>query len=158
MIRAAKISILIQNAYFLPDRGLRRALTRAARRGVDVRVIVPGRSDVRVIEWASLYVLRRLAKMGIGILRWRGPMMHAKTATIDATWSTIGSYNFDAQSRFQNLELTVEILDPPTAQALVRTFEHDVANCEPYNEAAWQKLPWWTKALAWISYRIRRFL
>ncbi len=158
VIRAAKISILIQNAYFLPDRGLRRALTRAARRGVDVRVIVPGRSDVRLIEWASLYVLRRLAKMGIGILRWRGPMMHAKTATIDATWSTIGSYNFDAQSRFQNLELTVEILDPPTAQVLVRTFEHDVDHCDRFTEQSWQDLPWWTKALAWISYRIRRFL
>ena len=158
VIRAAKLSILIQNAYFLPDRGLRRALTRAVRRGVDVRVIVPGRSDVRLIEWASLYVLRRLAKLGVGILRWRGPMMHAKTATIDATWSTIGSYNFDAQSRFSNLELTVEILDAPTAQALAKTFEHDVENCDPYTEAAWKKLPWWTKALAWFSYRIRRFL
>jgi cardiolipin synthase len=158
VIRAAKISILIQNAYFIPDRGLRRALSRAARRGVDVRVIVPGRSDVRLIEWASLYVLRRLAKMGVGILRWRGPMMHAKTATIDATWSTIGSYNFDAQSRFSNLELTVEILDPPTAQALVRTFEQDVEHCDRYTEASWKALPWWTKALAWISYRIRRFL
>jgi cardiolipin synthase len=158
VIRAAKISILIQNAYFLPDRGLRRALTRAARRGVDVRVIVPGRSDVRIIEWASLYVMRRLARMGVGILRWRGPMMHAKTATIDATWSTIGSYNFDAQSRFQNLELTVEVLDPPTAQTLVRTFENDVANCDPFTEAVWQRLPWYTKALSWICFRLRRFL
>jgi cardiolipin synthase len=158
VIRAAKMSILIQNAYFLPDRGLRRALTRAARRGVDVRVIVPGRSDVRLIEWASLYVLRRLARMGIGIFRWRGPMMHAKTATIDATWSTIGSYNFDAQSRFQNLELTVEILDPPTAQTLVRTFEHDLEHCERFTEEVWKRLPWYTRTLAWISYRIRRFL
>ena len=158
VIRAAKFSILIQNAYFLPDRGLRRALTRAARRGVDVRIVVPGRSDVRMIEWASLYVLRRLAKFGVRILRWRGPMMHAKTATIDATWSTIGSYNFDAQSRFQNLELTLEILDPPTAQALVRTFEHDVTNCDTFDEAAWQRLGWWTKALSWIAYRLRRFL
>jgi cardiolipin synthase len=158
VIRTAKLSILIQNAYFLPDRGLRRALTRAARRGVDVRVIVPGRSDIRLIEWASLYILRRLARVGIGILRWRGPMMHAKTATIDATWSTIGSYNFDAQSRFQNLELTLEILNPATAQSLARTFEHDVENCDPFDEAAWRRLPWWTKALAWISFRIRRFL
>ena len=158
VIRAARKSILIKNAYFLPDRGLRRALARAARRGVDVRVIVPGRSDVRLIEWASLYVLRRLARLGVGILRWRGPMMHAKTATIDAAWSTIGSYNFDAQSRFHNLELTVEILDPPTAQQLVRMFEIDVAHCDPYDEAAWRRLPWYTKALAWISYRIRRFL
>lgn len=158
VIRAARQSVLIQNAYFLPDRGLRRALTRAAMRGVDVRVMVPGNSDVRVIEWASLYVLRGLSRYGVKILRWRGPMMHAKTAAIDAVWSTIGSYNFDAQSRFSNLEVTVEILDAATGQELVRNFERDVANCEVYDEKNWKLLPWWKKTLAWLSYRFRRFL
>ena len=158
VIRSASQSVLIENAYFLPDRGLRRALTRAVRRGVDVRIIVPGSSDVRVVEWASLYVLRGLARVGIKILRWRGPMMHAKTATVDSAWSTIGSYNFDAQSRFSNLEVTIEILDPDTAQALGRTFELDTVNCEPYDERAWMKLPFWKKALAWLSFRFRRWL
>ena len=158
VIRASRHAVLIQNAYFLPDLGLRRALTRAARRGVDVRVMVPGKSDIRVVEWASLYVLRGLAKAGVKILRWRGPMMHAKTATIDATWSTIGSYNFDAQSRFSNLEVTVEILDPETAQSLARSFEADATHCDPFDEAVWQRLPFWKKALAWLGYRLRRFL
>ena len=158
VIRAARESVLIENAYFLPDRALRRALTRARKRGVDVRVIVPGHSDVRMVEWAALYVLRGLAHHGVGILRWRGPMMHAKTAVVDATWSTIGSYNFDAQSRFNNLELTVEILDHEVGAALEASFERDAANCDPYDVDAWRKLPWWTKALAWLSYRLRRFL
>jgi cardiolipin synthase len=158
VIRTARQAVLIQNAYFLPDRGLRRALTRAAMRGVDVRVMVPGHSDVRVIEWASLYVLRGLSRYGVRILRWRGPMMHAKTAAIDAIWSSIGSYNFDAQSRFSNLEVTVEILDGDTGQALQLNFERDAANCDPYDQASWKKLPFYTKALAWLSYRFRRFL
>jgi cardiolipin synthase len=158
VIRAARESVLIQNAYFLPDRGLRRALASAVRRGVDVRVMVPGHSDVRVIEWAALYVLRGLARAGVKVLRWRGPMMHAKTAAIDGTWSTIGSYNFDAQSRFSNLEVTVEILDRSTGQALVQNFERDLMNCDPYDETTWNHLPWWMKALAWLSYRFRRFL
>jgi cardiolipin synthase len=158
VIKAARRSVLIQNAYFLPDRGLRRALVQAKRRGCEVRVIVPGHSDVRVIEWASLYVLRRLARRGIQILRWRGSMMHAKTAVVDAVWSTIGSYNFDAQSRFNNLEATVEILDPAIGQALVQEFEGDLACCDPFDEAAWKQLPWWRKALAWCAYRLRRFL
>src|SRR5206468_2084968 len=157
-IKTARRCVWIQNAYFLPDRGLRRALARAARRGVDVRVIVPGRSDVRVIEWASLYVLRRLARRGVQILRWRGAMMHAKTAVVDALWSTIGSYNFDAQSRFNNLEVTVEILDAGVGEALVKEFEGDLATCDPYDEAAWLELPWWRKALAWLAFRVRRFL
>ncbi len=158
VIRAARTSVLIQNAYFLPDRGLRRALARAAQRGVDVRIVVPGHSDVRVIEWASMYVLRGLARNGVKILRWRGPMMHAKTATVDTTWSTIGSYNFDAQSRFSNLEVTVEILDPATSQELASNFEQDVANCDLFSEETWRRLAWWRKALAWVSYRLRRFL
>lgn len=158
VINAAHKLVLIQNAYFLPDRGLRRALARAAARGVDVRVMVPGRSDVRLIEWAGLYVLRRLARRGVKIFRWRGVMMHAKTATVDALWSTIGSYNFDAQSRFNNLEVTVEILDPATGQALANHFERDIANADPYDEETWLRLPWWHKALAWLGYRLRRFL
>jgi len=158
VIRAAQRRVLIQNAYFLPDRGLRRALVRAAARGVDVRIMVPGRSDVRLAAWAGLYVLRRLARRGVKIFLWRGVMMHAKTATVDTLWSTIGSYNFDAQSRFNNLEVTLEILDPATGQTLAQHFERDIANADPYDEQAWLNLPWWHKALAWFSYRLRRFL
>ena len=158
VIKAARHIVRIENAYFLPDRGLRRALLRAAARGVDVQIIVPGRSDVRIIEWASLYVLRRLVRRGIKIWRWRGAMMHAKTATVDAAWSTVGSYNFDAQSRFNNLEVTVEILDPNVGEALVKVFDRDVVNCDRYDEAVWLALPWWKKALSWLMYRLRRLL
>lgn len=158
VLRAARESVWIANAYFLPDRGLRRAMTRAVKRGVDVRVLVPGTSDVRVIEWAGLYVLRGLARHGVKVLRWAGPMMHAKTAVVDGVWSTIGSYNFDSMSRFNNLEVTVEILDGQVAQALIANFERDFTNAEPYDLAAWHALPWWKKALAWFSFRMRRFL
>jgi cardiolipin synthase len=157
-IRAARHMARIENAYFLPDRGLRRALIRAAARGVDVQIIVPGRSDVKIIEWASLYVLRYLARRGIKIWRWRGVMMHAKTVTVDAIYSTIGSYNFDSQSRFNNLEVTIEILDPAVGEVLVKEFDVDLPHCDPYDESVWKQLPWWKKALAWIGYRARRFL
>jgi cardiolipin synthase A/B len=158
VIRAARRQVWIENAYFLPDRGLRRALAQAVRRGVDVQVIVPGRSDVRLVEWASLYALRYLARQGVRILRWRGVMMHAKTAVVDALWSTIGSYNFDAQSRFNNLEVTVEILDGGVGETLVKNMERDIEQCAVFEVADWERLPWYTKALAWLSYRLRRFL
>ncbi len=158
VIKASRQRVWIENAYFLPDRGLRRALVRAVRRGVDVRVIVPGHSDVRVIEWASLYVMRRLARRGVKLLRWRGVMLHAKTAVVDGVWSTIGSYNFDAQSRFNNLEVTLEILDPAVGGSLEAAFERDIALCDAFDESAWKRLPWWRKAFAWLAYRVRRFL
>jgi cardiolipin synthase len=157
-INSARRFVWIQNAYFLPDRGVRRALARAVARGVDVRVLVPGHSDVRLIEWAGHYAFRRLIRRGVQILSWRGVMMHAKTATVDAIWSTIGSYNFDAQSRFNNLEVTVEILDPATGQTLATCFERDIANADPFDEQTWLHLPWWRKALAWLAYRLRRLL
>jgi len=158
VIKQARERVLIQNAYFLPDRGVRRALARAVRRGVQVSVMVPGHSDVRMVEYASDYVMRRLAARGVEILHWQGPMMHAKTAVVDGVWSTIGTYNFDAQSRLHNLEVTLEILDPAVAGALVAEYEGDRASCVPYDEAAWRRLPWWRKALAWLGYRLRRFL
>lgn len=158
VLRAARKAVLIQNAYFVPDRGLRRAMTRAVRRGVEVSVMVPGRSDVRIIEWASLYVLRRLARAGVKVLRWRGPMMHAKTCVVDAVWSTIGSYNFDSMSRFNNLEVTVEILDSTIAGTLVASFQRDLTGCDPFDQESWRLLPWWKKTLAWLCYRFRRFL
>jgi len=158
VIKQARSHVLIQNAYFLPDRGLRRALARAVRRGVKVSVMVPGHSDIKMIEFASNYVLRRLARRGVEILHWQGPMMHAKTAVVDGVWSTIGSYNFDAQSRWHNLELTLEILDPVVAGALIAEYDRDRASCVPYDEAAWRRLPWWRKGLAWLGYRLRRFL
>jgi cardiolipin synthase len=158
VLRTAREAVLIQNAYFLPDRGLRRAMARAVRRGVDVSVMVPGRSDVRIIQWASLYVLRGLARAGVKVLQWRGPMMHAKTCVVDAIWSTIGSYNFDSMSRFNNLESTIEILDPTIGRALVASFELDLEGCDAYDQDSWEQLPWWKKALAWISFRLRRFM
>jgi len=158
VLRAARDRVLIQNAYFLPDRGLRRAMTRAARRGVEVSIMVPGRSDVRVIEWASLYVLRGLARGGVQVRRWRGVMLHAKTLVVDAVWSALGSYNFDSMSRFNNLEVTVEILDRTVGERLVANFDRDVDNSDPYDNETWNRLPWWKKAVAYLSYRLRRFL
>jgi cardiolipin synthase A/B len=121
-------------------------------------VMVPGNSDVRLAEWAGLYALRSLARAGVKVRRWRGVMMHAKTCVVDAIWSTIGSYNFDSMSRFNNLEVTVEILDPDVGSRLVESYECDVPRCDPFDHDSWRKLPWWTKALAWISYRLRRFM
>ena len=72
---------------------------------------------------------RRLARRGVKISLWRGVMMHAKTATVDEAWSTIGSYNFDAQSRFNNLEVTVEILDAEPPDELRDDVERAIEMC-----------------------------
>ncbi|TMQ14377.1 MAG: hypothetical protein E6J90_27025 [Deltaproteobacteria bacterium] len=72
-------------------------------------------------------------------------------------WSTIGSYNFDAQSRFNNLEVTVEILAPPSARPSPPA-SSATSPTPTYDEQSWMRLPWWRKVLAWIGYRVPRIL
>ncbi|MEZ4361236.1 MAG: phosphatidylserine/phosphatidylglycerophosphate/cardiolipin synthase family protein [Kofleriaceae bacterium] len=158
VIHAAKAQVFIKNAYFLPGAEIRHAIARALARGVDVAVIVPGTSDVRLVEWAGLYAHRQLAKAGARILRWPGVMMHAKTAVIDGVWSTIGSYNLDSRSLRYNLEITVEILDRDVGGELARQFTADAQTCELFHESTWLAIPWWKRALAWCAYRLRRWL
>jgi cardiolipin synthase len=157
-IGAARHAVLIENAYFLPDRSIRRALTRAAARGAEVAVIVPGRSDVRAVEFAGLYVHRWLAERGVRILRWTGPMMHAKTAVVDAMWSTIGTYNLDTRSLRYNLEVIVEIIDADVGAHMEKQFRANESSTTPFDLAAWTSLSWWRKALAWLAFRFRSWL
>lgn len=158
VLYAAQKQVLLKNAYFLPDRKLRRAISRAVKRGVEVAVIVPGNSDVRLVEWAGNYVHRWLTRAGVRILRWPNVMMHAKTAVVDGVWSTIGSYNLDSRSLRYNLEITVEMLDEEIGGEMVRQFKRDALTCEPYDETVWKALPWWKKARAWVAYQFRRWL
>jgi cardiolipin synthase len=157
-IRGARRTILLENAYFLPDRRLRRALYSAVRRGVEVTVIVPGRSDVKAVEYAGHYVFRKVAAKGVRILCWQGSMMHAKTAVVDGIWTTIGSYNLDNRSLRHNLEVIVEILDLDTGAAMERQFRYDESLTTPFDPSEWHRRRWWQKALAWLAFRCRRWL
>ena len=157
-IRAAQRAILLENAYFLPDRRLRRALYLAVARGVDVAVIVPGTSDVKLIEYAGYYIYRKMAARGVRILRWQGPMMHAKTAVVDGIWTAIGSYNLDNRSLRYNLECIVEILDTDVGAAMEGHFRKDEALTVPFEVAQWTTLRWWQKAVAWFAFRMRNWL
>lgn len=157
-INAAQRTIWLENAYFLPDRGMRQALARAVARGVEVVVIVPGRNDVRMVRYAGLYVYPKMTARGIQILIWRGPMMHAKMACIDGVWTCIGSYNFDARSLRYNLEVVAEVIDLQVGAASARQFAADRVETDAFDQAAWRRLSWWEKALAWLAYRIRGWL
>ena len=152
-IAGAERSIWLEHSYFLPDRGLRRALARAVARGVEVAVIVPGKSDVEAIRYAGLYLYRRLVARGLKILQWRGPMMHAKTAVIDGVWTCIGSYNLDSRSLRYNLEVVVEAIDDEVGAEMDRQFTADRVHTDAFELDAWTKLPWWRRALAWLAYR-----
>jgi cardiolipin synthase len=157
-ILAARETIFIANAYFVPDRGLLRALKRAAARGVRVALIVPSESDVPLVQRASEYLFDSLLRRGIEIYLWPRTHMHAKTAVVDGIWSVIGSYNLDSVSLFQNHELVVECVSPRFGARMNELFEHDRRECERLGLAAWRRRPARRRLSEWLAYRLRRWL
>jgi cardiolipin synthase len=134
--RASK-NVWLTTAYFLPDPDFAEALTSAARRGVDVRLLIPAKSNHVVSDWISRGYFSQLLNAGVKVLRYRDAMVHAKTATIDGTWSTVGTANIDRLSLTGNYEINVEIIDPELAGSLEEIFRVDESNCLELTEDEW---------------------
>jgi len=141
-IVSATKSIYISNAYFVPDRDTIRALEGAVRRGVDVRVIVPGEyTDVPLVRQASRMHYELLLRRGIRIFEYQPTMMHAKTMVVDGVWSTIGSSNFDDRSFRLNDEVNVNIHDVDIAQQMESMFFEDLAHSNEITLRHWFRRP-----------------
>ena len=137
-ICSAVKSIYISNAYFVPDRDTLRALEAAVRRGVDVRVIVPGEfTDQPVVREASRLHYEMLLRRGIKIFEYEPTMMHAKTMVVDGIWSTIGSSNFDDRSFRLNDEVNVNVYDEAIAAKLEEWFMHDLSQSHEISLRKW---------------------
>ena len=142
-IVAAKKSIYINSAYFVPDKDTTRALESAVRRGVDVRVIVPGEyTDVPIVRHAGRFYYSQLLKRGIRIFEYQPTMMHAKTMVVDGIWTTIGSSNFDDRSFRLNDEVNVNIYSEDIAAEMEQMFFEDLARSEEITRPRFLKRPW----------------
>ncbi len=110
-IKNAKKSIFITGCYFLPGIKLRTALIKAAKRGVEVHLILAGVSDVPVFQSATKWLYDLLFRSGIKIYEWEKSVLHGKCALIDGKWATIGSFNLNHLSAYGSIELNADILD-----------------------------------------------
>ncbi len=140
-IDRAERSVLLTNAYFVPDTPLRDALKMAAARGVDVRLILPSRTDSSLVLDAGHSYYDELLRSGVRIFERRHALLHAKTAVIDGAWSTIGSTNLDWRSFQHNYEVNAVILGSGFARELQTVFEHDLAESDEITLHAWQERP-----------------
>ncbi|MHB0970611.1 MAG: cardiolipin synthase [Thermoanaerobaculia bacterium] len=139
-IVSAVRSIFITNAYFIPDRDTIRALEGAVRRGVVVKVIVPGEwTDVPIVRQASRWHYEKLLKRGIKIYEYQGTMIHAKTMVVDGVWSTIGSSNFDDRSFRLNDEVNVNVYAEDVAAKLEAMFHQDLARSIEITPRKWAR-------------------
>jgi cardiolipin synthase len=137
-INRATHNIWMTQAYFLPDQDLVDALREAAGRGVDVRILVPLKSNHVVADWISRGYYAQLLASGVRILRFRDAMVHAKTATVDGSWSTVGTANIDRLSLSGNYEINIEIIDAGMARTMEEIFLADSSNCLELAEAEWE--------------------
>ncbi|MEK7384048.1 MAG: phospholipase D-like domain-containing protein [Elusimicrobiota bacterium] len=141
-LRAARAEVLIANSYFIPDWRIRRALRQAAKRGVSVRVLVPGVSDIPSVRHAMRATYGSLLTHGVRIFEWQGPMLHAKSVVVDKQWCAVGSYNLDHRSLRHNLEVNLHALDLPLAEELARRFEGALEGSREITLDDWRRRPW----------------
>lgn len=160
----AREKVVLAHAYFLPDTGFVRALKRAARRGVEVNLLLAGRSDVPFARAATMRLYRTLLLAGVRIHEWTDTTLHAKAAVVDGGRLLVGSFNLDPLS-LVNLETLVEVEDPDVAAQATRWMEQHLSGARPVGleDCARSGLQRWLLdvvglAVARLSERIATFM
>jgi len=139
-IQAARSRVWIENAYFLPDDDFQNALVAAARRGVDVRVVVPGQhNDARPVRYGARGNYRKRLEAGVRIFEFRPTMLHSKVMMVDDVWCSIGSINFTGRSMKSNAEANVALYDTAFAAQVRASIEADMARSEAITLERWKQ-------------------
>lgn len=139
VVGGARETLFLTNAYFAPGRGTTGPLGDAARRGVDVRLLLPGKSDVALLRHAGHGYYEHLLKRGVRIFEYQPHVLHAKTLVADGYVSMIGSSNLDARSFRYNAECNVLVLDEETGRTMTTAFETDLAQSQEVLLPEWRQ-------------------
>ncbi len=155
-IRQAKTRVWLATPYFVPPRSLRRALTGAAKRGVDVRLHVCGNfTDLPPVRYAGQIYYGRLLRSGVRIFEYQARFSHLKSALIDQ-WVSLGSCNFDHWTLHWNLEANQNALDPDLANQVQQCFERDFDQCKELTRQQWKNLPRHYRFKIWFWGRVKK--
>jgi cardiolipin synthase len=157
-ITFAENSLHLTNAYFVPDDETVKALGDAARRGVDVKIILPGTTDISLTLAAGRYHYSKLLKSGVKLYERRDVLLHAKTAVIDNVWSTVGSTNMDFWSFSSNDEVNAVILNKEFASEMEKMFAADLAKSHEIRLEEWEKRPLLNRLKEWFTHQFERWL
>jgi cardiolipin synthase A/B len=157
LIEGAVSSIDISTPYFLPDRAMRKALVRAAQRGVHVRIIVPGRhTDQHLVRLASRRMFKELLSGGVRIYEYRPSMTHVKALMVDNAWAIIGTTNVDNRSFEHNDEVNVAFREADVTARLRRDFEADLAASDEVTLDGWCRRPFLEKLVGPVCWILER--
>ena len=138
-INSAEREVLLTNAYFVPDPQLVASMKDAVARGVDVKLILPARTDSALVFHAGRSHYSDLLQAGVKIYERKNALLHAKTALIDGVWSTVGSTNLDWRSFLHNQELNAVVLGAAFGQRMHKAFDEDVAQSQQITLEEWER-------------------
>lgn len=150
-ILSAKEKIELINPYFVPTRTVRRALKKAAEKGVDVQVMVSVKGDICVTPDASLHVAHQLYKHGATIHQFEGGFHHSKIMMVDDKFCTIGSTNLNSRSLRYDYEVNAFIFDPRVTNELSQIFNNDVQQSTLMTDETWKKRSCWHRFVGWFA-------
>jgi cardiolipin synthase len=139
IVGAAREKVWITNAYFAPRARAVRILAQAVRRGVDVRLLLPGKTDVSLVRHAGHGYFRALLRLGVRVFEYGAAILHAKTLVADDFVSVVGSTNLDFRSFHFNAEANLVILDAATGRAFAEAFRDDLTRSKEIDEDTWTK-------------------
>jgi cardiolipin synthase len=157
-ITFAEHSIHMTNSYFIPDEQIVKALTDAAERGVDVKIILPGTTDSQLALYAQRYYYSELLKSGVKLYEHSTSLLHAKTAVVDKVWSTVGSTNMDSLSLLSNDEVNAVILSQEFAVEMEKMFVRDLADSRQIQWDEWNKRPLLPRIREWFVNLFSRWM
>jgi cardiolipin synthase len=157
LVAAAQKSIYITTPYFLPDKSMREELVRAKKRGVQIRVIAPGKhADHAMTRSSGRSAYGDLLQAGAEIYEYEPSMIHAKITIIDGLWSVVGSTNFDNRSFGLNDEINLAIFNEQIASKLTHDFEEDAARSKRVTLDDWKKRSIFERVLEWVGWVFER--
>ncbi|HWW05141.1 cardiolipin synthase [Collimonas sp.] len=150
-IQQARRSIHITTPYFIPDRQLVAALVAAAKRGVEVTLILPSVTDIGLVYHAGQSFYTQLLSAGVHIYQLQIAVLHAKTAVIDGSWSTVGSANMDIRSFLHNYEANVIVIDDQFGREMEKAFREDIRGSSQITLEQWQQRPLSERIKEWAA-------
>ncbi|SEA10202.1 phospholipase D-like domain-containing protein [Paraburkholderia sartisoli] len=154
-IGQARTEVLLANPYFMPGRKLRRALTHAARRGVEVRLVI-GRKEFAALDYAVPFLYRALLRAGVKIAEYEKTLLHGKVAVVDSSWGTVGSSNLDALSLLVNNEANVVLVADPGIHDLRAAILTAFDESRRIDLARYEARPRGERILNWLAYNTYR--
>lgn len=158
-LRKAENEVIIVASYFLPGRRLSYTLKSAAKRGVKVKIILSGVSDLPIVMRATHYLYSSLLKQGVELFEWKQSILHGKLAAADNEWTTIGSFNLNHLSSYGSIEMNVEISSIEFSKTISHHLNEVIGQCDNItSETLKIKNGTVTRFINWLAYQLIRMI